>query len=207
MPVSRKSLNRKIAIIGIVVVPVIFLVLGFEPVTRDFVAQDDVCTYCHVDREYRAEVRLSYSKHHPLSTTEGYADKQAVCVECHLPTGFINAVYAYTHLASFTDLFGHFRHRTAERAGSWLPPRQAAAYRVRDRLFEYDSSTCRLCHIEEEIKPKRERGKNAHKKALEDKQTCIECHYNEKHRAVDVREGIFKRQEAAASVAKDKPVS
>ncbi len=204
----RVALNRKTAFVGGIVVLVVVAAVAFEPVTRSFVAQDDVCAYCHVDREYRAEVRLSYSKHHPLPTTEGYEDKQAVCIECHLPTGFVNAFYAYTHLASFTDLFGHFRYRTAERAGEWLPPRQAAAYRVRDRLFEYDSATCRVCHIEAEIKPKRERGKNAHKKALEDKQTCIECHYNEKHRAVDVREGIFDRpKEASASVGKDKPVS
>lgn len=203
----RVSLNRKTAIVGVVVVLVIGVALVFEPVTRNFVSQDDLCSYCHVDREYRAEVRLSYSKHHPLSTTDGYEDKQALCVDCHLPTGFINAFYAYTHFASFTDLFGHFRHRTAERAGPWLPPRQAAAFRVRDRLFEYDSPTCRLCHIEEEIEPKRERGKNAHKKALEDKQTCIECHYNEKHRAVDVRKDIFKQQEAAAPAGTQKPVS
>jgi nitrate/TMAO reductase-like tetraheme cytochrome c subunit len=201
-------LNRKTALVAMVVVLMVVAFLAFQPVTRSIVAQDDVCAYCHVDYEYRAGVRLSYSKHHPLPATEGYEDKQARCVDCHLPTGPIDTVFAYTHFASFTDLFGHFRHRTAERAGSWLPARQAAAYRVRDRLFEYDSPTCRLCHIEEEIKPKRERGKNAHKKALEDKQTCIECHYNEKHRAVDVREGIFKQQEeASTSPAKEKPVS
>lgn len=201
-----KSLNRKYVVIALLAVLLTAMALAFEPFTRQVVAQDDLCSYCHVDYEYRTGVRLAYSRHHPLSTTEGYADKQASCVDCHLPTGPINTVFAYTHFASLTDLFGHFRRRTAERAGAWLPPRQAAAYRVRDRLFEYDSSTCRLCHIEEEIEPKRERGKNAHIKALEDKQTCIECHYNEKHRAVDVREGIFKRQEeVSSSPAKEKP--
>ncbi|MDH3637993.1 MAG: NapC/NirT family cytochrome c [Gammaproteobacteria bacterium] len=201
------SLNRKTAIIAVVVVLIVGAALAFEPLTRQVVAQDDLCSYCHVDYEYRTDVRLSYSKYHPLSTTEGYEDEQASCVECHLPTGLINTVFAYTHFASLTDLFGHFRDRTAERAGAWLPPRQVAAHRVRDRLFEYDSPTCRDCHIEEEIKPKRERGINAHNKALEDKQTCIECHYNEKHRAVDVREGIFKSQEASNPAAKQKPVS
>ncbi len=201
-------LNRKAVTIGAVGVLVVGVALAFEPVTRNLVAQDGVCAYCHVDYEYRAGVRMSYSKYHPLPVTEGYEDKQARCVDCHLPTGPIDTVFAYTHFASLTDLFGHFRYRTAERAGAWLPPRQAAAYRVRDRLFEYDSPTCRLCHIEEEIEPKRERGKNAHEKALQDKQTCIECHYNEKHRAVDVREGIFKRQEeeASTSSAQKKPL-
>ncbi|MDH3673214.1 MAG: NapC/NirT family cytochrome c [Gammaproteobacteria bacterium] len=202
--------NRKTVLIAVAVVLLVGALLVLQPVTRNLAAQDDVCGYCHVDYEYRADVRLAYSKHHPLPATEGYEDKQAHCVDCHLPTGPIDTLFAYTHFASLTDLFGHFRYRTAERAGSWLPPRQAAAYRVRDRLFEYDSPTCRLCHIEEEIEPKRERGKNAHKKALEDKQTCIECHYNETHRAVDVREGIFKQQEqeeASTAPAKEKPVS
>ena len=70
----------------------------------------------------------------------------------------------------------------------------AAAYRVRDRLFEYDSSTCRICHVMEEIEPKRERGVNAHKKAVDEEKTCIECHYNEKHRPVDVPDDAFARE-------------
>jgi nitrate/TMAO reductase-like tetraheme cytochrome c subunit len=45
----------------------------------------------------------------------------------------------------------------------------------------------------EEIEPKRERGVNAHNKAVEEDKTCIECHYNEKHRAVDVRDDAFQR--------------
>jgi nitrate/TMAO reductase-like tetraheme cytochrome c subunit len=105
----------------------------------------------------------------------------------------LNSLFAYTHFASLTDLFGHFRDRNAERAGPWLPARQAAAYRVRNRLFEYGSPTCELCHVMEEIEPKRERGVNAHNKAVEEDKTCIECHYNEKHRPVDVPDDAFQR--------------
>ncbi len=63
----------------------------------------------------------------------------------------------------------------------------ARAYRVRDRLFENDSAPCRTCHIESEIVPKRERGKKAHEDALENKETCIECHTNLVHRYVEER--------------------
>jgi nitrate/TMAO reductase-like tetraheme cytochrome c subunit len=180
----------RIALGGLVVAVVVGL-LVLEPITRNVVAKDGLCSYCHVATEYRAEVRLSYSKHHPSAKTEDYETKQARCVDCHLEPGLIGSVMAYTHFASLTDLFGGFRYRTAERAGAWLPPRQAAAYRVRDGLLENDSKTCRSCHIESEIKPKRERGVNAHKKALDEKRTCIECHYNEKHRSVDLRDGAF----------------
>ncbi|MEH6626155.1 MAG: NapC/NirT family cytochrome c [Motiliproteus sp.] len=190
---NRRSVQIAALLIGLGFVAI---VIAFEPLTRNVIAVDAVCSYCHVDQEYRSEVRLAYSKAHPPLREEtaqenGKAEPQAACAECHLAPGFINAVYAYSHFASLTDLFGHFRSRTSERAGTWLPPRQAAAYRVRDRLYEYNSPTCRNCHVEEEIEPKRERGINAHKKALGDKMTCIECHYNEKHRSVDLRENAF----------------
>lgn len=64
----------------------------------------------------------------------------------------------------------------------------ARAYRVRDRLMEYDSAPCRTCHIEEEIIPKEPRGQKAHEDALRDKDTCVECHNNVVHRYVEVRE-------------------
>lgn len=178
---------------------VLLLLIGFlifEPLTRNIIAVDAVCSYCHVDREYRSDVRLAYSNAHPPMSDDvaGKAQEpQAACVQCHLPPGTINSLYAYSHFVSLTDLFGHFRDRMAERAGAWIPARQAAAFRVRDRLFEYDSPTCRSCHVESEIKPKRERGKNAHKKALDEQKSCIECHYNEKHRSVDLRDSAFKQ--------------
>lgn len=194
--------SRKIGIaIGVLALLVIGGAVAFEPVTRGVVANDALCGYCHVALEYTADVRLAYSKHHPPLATDGKtAAEETRCVECHLPPGMLNSLYAYTHFASLTDLFGHFRYRTAERAGAWIPPRQAAAYRVRDRLYEYDSATCRTCHVMEQIEPKRERGKNAHKDAVTEQKTCIECHYNEKHRRVELREDEFERP-AAGKVA------
>ena len=194
---KQRGVRIAVAVFGLGLILGLFL---FEPVTRQYVANDDLCSYCHVDREYRSEVRLSLSKAHPLLVADDVktekVSEQAACVQCHLPTGFVNTFYAYTHFASLTDLFGHFRDRTGERAGAWIPARQAAALRVRDRLFEYDSETCRSCHIEEEIEPKRERGVNAHKKALDEQMTCVECHYNEKHQSVDLRENAFVRAES-----------
>jgi cytochrome c-type protein NapC len=182
----------------ITIILTVLVLLGLfilQPVTRELIAQDGLCSYCHVATEYRPEAYLSYSKFHPPQKIENYQNKQARCIDCHLLEGYLSSLAAYTHFISLTDLFGHFRYRTSERSGAWMPPRQVAAYRVRDRLFEYDSETCRTCHIEEQIEPKRERGKNAHKKALEEKKTCIECHYNEKHRKVDLRENAFAKNQ------------
>ena len=183
-----RSISRRGVIIigGVVAVALVGWCFAYEPVTRNFFAQDAVCGYCHLEREYLHTARMSFTRQHPVESKAD--DRIARCVDCHLPEGFWATTFAYTHVASITDLFGHFRDRDSERAGDWIPLSAARAYRVRNRLFEYDSATCRTCHIEAEIKPKRDRGKKAHEDALRDKDTCIECHTNEVHRFVEVRE-------------------
>ncbi|MEE9295029.1 MAG: NapC/NirT family cytochrome c, partial [Phycisphaerae bacterium] len=168
---------------------------AYEPVTRNLVATEWVCSYCHLEREYNPTARLSFSKPHPATPKAG--EEVARCVDCHLPEGFWATTFAYTHFASATDLFGHFRDRASERAGDWIPMSAARAYRMRDRLFESNSVTCRTCHIESEIKPKRKRGQKAHAKALENKETCIECHDNLVHRYVEVRKNAFQKPKSA----------
>jgi nitrate/TMAO reductase-like tetraheme cytochrome c subunit len=154
-------------------------------VTRNYVAADNICMYCHVPWEYLHSARMSFSKTHPPELKEDQTP--AHCVDCHLPKGLINTTYAYTHYASVTDLFGHFRDREDERAGDWIPLSAARAYRVRDRLMEYDSKTCRTCHVMEEIVPDSIRGQTAHKDAVANGETCIECHSNLVHRFVEIR--------------------
>jgi nitrate/TMAO reductase-like tetraheme cytochrome c subunit len=179
----------------VAVVALIGWLFAYEPVTRNLVASEFVCSYCHIEREYVPAARLSFSKPHPATPKEG--EEVARCVDCHLPEGFWATTFAYTHFASATDLFGKFRDRASERAGDWMPPSAARAYRMRDRLFDSDSVTCRTCHIESEIKPKRKRGQKAHAKALENKETCIECHDNLVHRYVEVRKDAFQKAKTA----------
>ena len=88
---------------------------------------------------------------------------------------------------SNTDLFGNWRLSGAERSGRYYPPIARKAYAVRDAMLAADSSPCRTCHIEAEMKPKKKRGQNARKKALKKKQTCMDCHYDLVHREVPLR--------------------
>jgi len=138
-----------------------------------------------LEREYLHTARMPFTRQHPVEPREG--DRIARCVDCHLPEGFWAATFAYTHFASATDLFGHFRDREGERAGDWIPLSAARAYRVRDRLMEYDSETCHTCHVMAEIKPKEPRGQKAHEDAVRDNDTCVKCHANVVHRYVEVR--------------------
>lgn len=172
---------------SIILLLLLGVLLVIQPVTRKYVATDEVCVHCHVQQEYLYSARMSYTRQHPPKDKlkEGHAPNR--CVDCHLPKGIINTLFAYTHFISVTDLFGHFRDRPAERAGDWIPLSAARAYRVRARLQEYDSETCRGCHVMEEIVPSSIRGKTAHKDAIANKETCIECHSNLVHRFVEVR--------------------
>ena len=172
-------------IAGVIAVALIGWCFAYEPVTRHVIATDTLCTYCHLKREYLYSARRSFTKQHPVDLKEG--KQPAACVDCHLPRGFWATTFAYTHLASITDLYGHFRDRPAERAGDWIPLSAARAYRVRDRLMENDSVTCHSCHVMAEIKPKQPRGQKAHEDAVRDKDTCVKCHVNVVHRIVEER--------------------
>ena len=201
--ISRRGL---IIVTSIIVVLFIILFLSFEPVTRNYLATDNICGYCHVEREYLHTVRRSFTSQHPPAERieKGVPERlknrvPAHCVDCHLPHGVIATVYAYTHYLSITDLFGYFRDRQGERAGDWIPLSAARSYRVRNRLQAYDSVTCRSCHIMEEIVPESNRGKTAHKDAIANAETCIECHNNLVHRFVEVR----TEEEAEADEAVD----
>lgn len=181
----RKYMTRRnLAIAGsVLAVTVVAWNLAFETVTRKVVGVDAVCTSCHLTWEYTPTVRLSATRPHKATAQGG----QASCVDCHLPRGYLNSAYAWFHFVSLTDLLGHRRAVDLEHQGEYVAMRAKTAYRVRERLQEHDSVTCRGCHVEGKIKLNTDRGINAHKLALDEKKTCIECHYNLVHRSVDLK--------------------
>jgi nitrate/TMAO reductase-like tetraheme cytochrome c subunit len=195
VPFSRKF-SRRVAIVAVVGAAVVAAgaLAAFQPVTRGLVAQDAVCFFCHEEPEYNAASKVLWNGVRPITrvhpaTPEG---GQAGCADCHLPEGLLASAYVYTHILTFTDLFGHFPDYETVRQGPWVAPAAKRAYRVRDGLMESDSVTCRVCHIETEIKPKRKRGQKAHANALKNKETCIECHDHLVHREVPPRKALPK---------------
>lgn len=170
---------------GIIVIFLIVFAFLIEPVTRNYVAADRYCVKCHIAIEYLHSTRLSQSSTHPPEPTEDQNPTQ--CVDCHLPEGIWASVYTYTHYVSVTDLYGHFRDREGERSGDWIPLSAARAYRVRDRMMEYDSPTCQSCHNIAEIELDSIRAQKSHDDAQKNAETCIECHMNLVHREIEPR--------------------
>lgn len=190
MGISEQLAKRTPAVvIAAVVIVGAVAAIAFEPVTRNVVFRDFLCLGCHSASEYVPNAAMLGNSGRPITrvhpaTPEGGETR---CIECHLPPGLIGSAYAYTHVAMDTDLFGHWRDFDAKTKGKYLPPMARRAYSVQDRLLAYDSSPCRTCHIEAEIKPKKKRGQKAHKNALKNKETCIECHDNLVHRPIPLR--------------------
>ena len=176
--------RRRLAGAAIAVLVIAGMALAFGPATRTVVADQFVCLGCRQKADYATSGEGARSKVH-RATKEG---GETTCAECHVMPSWSGSAFVYSHYVAGTDLFGHFPDRRAQRHGAAVTPTAAKAYRVRDRLVEYDSNTCRTCHIESEIKPKRKRGRNAHKNALVKKETCILCHYNLVHIEVPLRE-------------------
>ncbi len=181
---------------GVIVAVLAVLVFLYEPVTRNYASQDDFCVYCHAEIDYLYSTRLSHTSPHPPEPEEG--TEPAYCVDCHLPEGIWNSTYAYTDFISVTDLYGHFRDREGERSGEWIPLSAARAYRVRDRMLEYDSPTCRSCHEISELQLESVRAQRSHDDSIKNKETCIECHMNIVHRVIEPREtGVAADEEEA----------
>lgn len=189
-------LRRNVVIAGsAAAVALIVVLLAFEPVTRNLLATEYVCSFCHLEREYVPKVRMAASITHPPHPK---AEEEAHCVNCHLPKGFFASIFAYTHYFSVTDLFGNFRDRDLEKAGDWIPLSAGRAHRVRGSLFKYDSVTCRSCHNEVNTKPESKLGKEGHARGVKDKVTCIECHNNLLHRYVALNKSEIRNFRADA---------
>jgi len=160
-------------------------------------------TACHV-MEINVYKELQESKH--WNTPTGV---RAKCANCHVDGRLSYAMLE--HFLGTGELFVWATH-DLDKPGAFEQLRPAAADRVRFKMIENDSKKCRSCHTMEAIQPKRIRGQNQHKEAMEKGITCIICHYNLTHKAVDpspaFQAAIEKaRGEAETSEDKSEPAT
>ena len=184
----RRFLTRSLLIAIFIGVAFGFLaVLSLEKIDQ-LTSTDDFCSNsCHVMTDYIAyEPAYTNSKHR---TT--YTGIQAGCADCHIPKGLLAATW--THAISgmkdtWSLLVNDFSTREA-----WNSSREEMAYQVRDRMLANDSETCRSCHEQDALKPRRERGVRRHELAQRNNVTCIACHYNLVHEQVAPRPEFLRQ--------------
>jgi nitrate/TMAO reductase-like tetraheme cytochrome c subunit len=133
-------------------------------------------TACHV-MEANVYKELKESKHWNVPS-----GVRAKCKDCHVSGRLSFAML--DHFVGGSELFVWLTH-DLNKPGAFERLRPAAADRVRFQLIESDSAKCRGCHDMEAIKPKRVRGQKQHEEAIKKGITCIICHYNLTHKAVE----------------------
>ncbi len=157
------------AFLGVVMVAVVF---GGEAA----VSTDQFCTSCH-SMTYPAEELKKSSHYGALGANPG-------CKDCHIPQGFENFHLAlYTHAVDGArELYLEFAedYSTLEKFNE---RRLIMAHDARMNLKKWDSVTCRECHRDPQ--PPGADAKAAHKKMETEGATCIDCHQNLVHKAVE----------------------
>lgn len=146
---------------------------------------DAFCTSCHLTGEYiaKSETYLASSHRNRASGVE------PGCADCHIPKGLVLATWTHV-IKGVQDLYGEIAY-DYEDPEVWEERRPELAYAVRDWMRATDSATCRSCHDEGSIEPKRKRGQRQHANAREEGMTCIDCHYNLVHDEVEPRQSFL----------------
>lgn len=145
---------------------------------------------CHV-MESTVYQELQKSKH--WNTPTGV---RPTCADCHVNGRLTWAMV--DHFLGTGELFVNLTNDFSK-PGSFEKFRPDAANRERFKMLANDSNGCRSCHVMEAIKPKRVRGQNEHKEAMEKGITCIVCHYNLTHKPVEPSEAFLNAISAILS--------
>ncbi len=160
---------RIIVISVVVTVAVIAIVDGGMKV----LSSTTFCLSCH-DMTYPAE-ELKESGHY------GSLGVNPECHNCHIPPDFIGEIKA--HVVDGTRaLIGELTKdlSTKEKFDEY---RAEFAHNARIGLKKMDSATCRTCH--KHPMPPTDEAAAQHKKMETEGATCIDCHQNLVHEAVD----------------------
>ncbi len=162
----------------------VVIVLAAEQMDH-YTNTDAFCTSCHLTGEYIAKSEAYLTS--PHQTRSGGV--RPGCADCHIPKGLVPATWIHV-VKGIQDLYGEIRY-DYENEDVWKERRPELAFAVRDWMRANDSVTCRSCHEEASIKPKRKRGQRQHTEAREQGMTCIDCHYNLAHEDVEPRESFL----------------
>lgn len=136
-------------------------------------SKPEYCTACHA-MKFPAE-EFKESKH--------YKSKSGIlpnCVDCHISKGDRSAKFKWVVRDSFAQITGPKSKEDFEKI------RPELRKRVREFLRQNDSGPCRSCHVAEAMKSDNQDATDAHKKMIEEKKTCIDCHFNFVHAKVEV---------------------
>lgn len=184
----RRLITRSVVTAAFLGVAVGFAAaLSLEKIDQ-LTSTDTFCSdSCHVMADYVAYQPVYVNS--PHRTT--YTGIQAGCADCHIPEGLLQATWTHA-VSGIRDTWSLLSNDFSSRE-KWHASRTGMAYRVRDWMLANDSATCRSCHEQDALKPRRERGVRRHRLAQRKYVTCIACHYNLVHQKVAPRREFLRK--------------
>ena len=151
---------------------------GAASVVLDSTNTLEFCISCH---EMRDTVYEEYKESIHYTNPSGV---RAECPDCHVPKDFGRKMLAKVMAAK--DIW-HTLIGTVDTPEKFEKKRWLMANRVWSIMEATDSSTCRSCHTFDSMdlqeQPKLARRK--HKRAMDNKKTCIKCHKGVAHEEPD----------------------
>jgi cytochrome c-type protein NapC len=131
--------------------------------------QLEFCVSCH---EMRDTVYQEYQKTVHFKNRTGV---RAVCSDCHVPKDWIHKMQRKIQASG--EVWGKITG-TIDTKEKFEAKRLELATHEWDRMKASDSRECRNCHSFEGMNAEKQqpRAQQPHSKAVERKQTCIDCH-------------------------------
>lgn len=134
----------------------------------------EFCLSCHsmetAYKEYQGSVHFSNAK-----------GIRAECADCHIPNDTLG--YAIAKLKFSADIYHEFASGRIDSDEKYETHRADMASTVWSQLKANDSATCRNCHNETamELYNQDREARNMHQYAVDNNQTCIDCHKGVAH--------------------------
>ena len=157
----------------------------------------DFCISCH---EMEENVFKEYQKTIHYTNRSGV---RATCSDCHVPRPWIHKVVR--KIQASNELF-HKVLGTIDTPEKFDAKRLHLAKNVWNAMKDTDSRECRNCHNFDSMKPEdqKKRSRKQHATAMEDGNTCIDCHKGIAHNKVHDQLSEEELEEMSKAIPKNK---
>jgi len=195
--IDRLKNPPKCSMLRMIVVGVLggIFIWGGLNMGMEYTNRSDFCMSCH-------EMTIPFEE---LKQTVHYKNRSGTtvqCADCHVassktPTDYI--FKSFQKVMAARDIIGHIKG-TLDTPEKYEEMRLVMAKRVWERMVERDSKECRNCHNFETMDHEKQKDRSVvkHESAVEDGNTCIDCHKGIAHKPVH---HLLETEGAAAKAA------
>ncbi len=137
----------------------------------------DFCTSCH-------SMKVNLEEYKQTVHYRNASGVRATCSDCHVPEPFFPKMVA--KIVAVKDVY-HEILGTIDTKEKYEQHRWDMANRVWDKMRATDSRECRSCHdyTSMDLSAQGRSARNRHGRAVDEEQTCIDCHKGIAHEEPD----------------------